>query len=154
MGLDRVHFERRIYDPPPTRLVENWEHWFHRIGRRDREIAVAIHRAFHILFATHRTGYSQAVTEKLVLGALTTSQLRVQPRPIAKAMFHQKAVHESAIDCFVIEDRFVLTMTVHFDNVEFAKSLGLSHLKTLGLPWGIAANFGRTDLQITALRHK
>lgn len=57
-------------------------------------------------------------------------------------------------ECFVIEDRFALTLTVHFDSDEFVKSLGLSHLKALDLPWGIAANFGRTDLQITALRHR
>jgi GxxExxY protein len=154
MGLDRVHVERRIYDPPPTQLVENWEHWRNRIVGQDREIAAAIHRAFHVLYASHQTGYSQAVTEKLVLGALTSNHLSVQPRPIAKAMFHQKVVHESAIECFVIEDRFALTLTANFDSDEFAKSLGLSHLNALDLPWGIAANFGRTDLQLTALRHR
>ena len=59
MGLDRVHVERRIYDPPPTQLIENWEYWTNRIVGREREIAVAIRRALHILYATHKTGYSQ-----------------------------------------------------------------------------------------------
>ena len=54
----------------------------------------------------------------------------------------------------MINDRFVFTLTARFDNNEFNKSLGLSCLKTLNLPWGVAVNFGRTELQINALRYR
>ena len=153
MGLDRVHVERRIFDPPQTALVEDWSYWTNDISGRDREIGTAIRKSLHMVYAAHRTGYSHAVTEKLVLTALTANGLRVLIRPVAKAVFRQHVVHESALECFVIEDRFVLSLTAQFDTNEFNKSLGLSCLKTLDLPWGVAANFGRTELQLNALKH-
>ena len=154
MGLDRVHVERRVYDPPVTHLSEDWSHWATGFTGQDREIGMAIRNALRLVYESHRTGYSFAVTEKLVLTSLAAVGLTVLVRPPAKAVFHQHVVHESPLECFVIEDRFVLTLTAQFDNNEFNKSLGLSCLKTLNLPWGIAVNFGRTELQIDALRFR
>ena len=89
-----------------------------------------------------------------MLTALAVNGVAVLVRPLAKATFHQHVVHESALECFVIENRFVLTLTAQYDNNDFNKSLGLSRLKTLNLPWGVAVNFGRTELQINALRFR
>jgi GxxExxY protein len=154
MGLDRVHVERRVYDPPPTHLSEDWTHWLHEISGKDRDVGLLIRNALRLVYETHRTGYSLAVTEKLVLTALAANGLTVLVRPLAKAMFHEHVVHESPLECFVIEDRFVLTLTAQFDSNEYNKSLGLSCLRTLNLPWGVAVNFGRTELQIDALRFR
>ena len=154
MGLDRVHFERRIFDAPETSLVEDWSAWTNSITAEDRDIGMAIRHALHMVYDAHRTGYSLAVTEKLVLGGLAAQRLSVIVKPVAKAMFHHHLVHESALECFVIEGRFVLTLTAQFDSNEFSKSLGLSHMKTLNVPWGVAANFGRTELQLTALKYQ
>jgi GxxExxY protein len=154
MGLDRVHVERRIYDLPTTRMSEDWSRWTKEIAGRDRDIGVAIRNALRQVYESHRTGYSLAITEKLVLTSLTANGLRVLVRPLAKATFHQHMVHESSLECFVVEDRFVLTLTAQFDNNEFNSSLGRSYLQTLDLPWGVAVNFGRTEAQINALRFR
>ncbi len=154
MGLDRVHVERRVYDPPQTHLSEDWSHWATEIAGQDREIGVEIRNALRLVYGSHHTGYSLAVTEKLVLCSLAAAGLTVLVRPLAKATFRQHVVHESALECFVIEDRFVLTLTAQFNNNEFNKSLGLSCLKTLNLPWGVAVDFGRTELRIDALRFR
>ncbi len=154
MGLDRVHFERRLFDDRSTNLVEEWSSWTESIDGEEREIGVAIRNALRMVYEAHQTGYSLAVTEKLVLAALTAHRLSVVVRPVAKAMFRRQQVHESALECFVIDGRFVLTLTAHFDSNEFGKSLGLSHMKTLNIPWGVAANFGRKELQLTALRYR
>jgi GxxExxY protein len=154
MGLDRVHVERRIYDPPETHISADWSHWAAEIAGRDREIGMAIRNALQVVYESHRTGYSLAVTEKLVLTSLAVNGLTVSVRPLATATYHQHVVHESALECFVIEDRFVLTLTAQFDNNEFNTSLGLSYLKTLELPWAVAVNFGRRELQINALRSR
>lgn len=154
LGLDRVHVERRIYAPPETEIVEDWSYWTNHISGHDREIGAAIRDAFRQIYAGHRTGYSRAVTEKLVLTALVANGLEVVVRPVVRAVFRQQVVHESPLECFVIANRFVLTLTAQFDSNDFNTSLGLSCLKTLDLPWGIAANFGRQELQLTALRYK
>jgi len=61
-------------------------------------------------------------------------------------------VDESPLDCLVIEDRIVLVYTVLFDTNSFNINRGKSYMKTLGLPWGVAVDFGRTKIQIAGLR--
>ena len=152
MGLDRVHMERRIYDPPPTTIVEDCAYWSGEIDGRDREIGAAIRDALRLVYDAHQTGYGSEVVEKLVLFAIQLERLGVVVRPVVKAFYEGVQVHESAIECFVIEDRFVLTLTALCDDNQFSQSLGKSHLRTLDLPWGVAVNFGRSELQITGLR--
>ncbi len=154
LGLDRVHIERRVYDPLATMLTEDWSYWSGDISGHDREIGKAIRDALWMVFDAHRTGYGREVVEKLVLFALRLQRLNVMTRPIAKAYFQKIAVHESALECFVIENRFVLTLTALYDDNEFNKSLGLSYMRTLDLPWGVAVNFGRTELRIDGLRNR
>lgn len=154
MGLDRVHFERRIFDRPPNTMGEDWSSWEGAVHGIDREIGLNVRAALQLVYETHRTGYSHAVTEKLVLAALRMSHLQVTVRPIAAAIFRKRVVHESNLDCFVIENRIVLTLTSQFTNNEFSKSLEYSYLKTLGLPWCVAANFGTANLQVTALSNR
>ncbi len=154
MGLDRVHVERRIFDPIESSLIEDFSYWTNHIDGPDRDIGLAIRNAIHLVYKEHRTGYSLPVTERLLLTGLSICQLDVTARPIAPAMFHQQVIHESALECLVIAGKFVMTVTAHFESNEFAKSLGLSHMKTLNAPWGVAANFGIKELQITALRYR
>jgi hypothetical protein len=154
MGLDRVHVERRIFDPVESTLVEDFSHWTNHIGCSHREIGINIRNALHLVYAEHRTGYSLPVTERLLLAALSICKLNANVRPIAPAVFREQVVHESALECFWVEGTFVMTVTAHFESNEFAKSLGLSHMKTLNMPWGVAVNFGIKELQITALRYR
>jgi len=153
MGLDRVHVERRILDPVESTLAEDFSYWINHIAGSDRNIGIAIRNALHLVYAQHRTGYSLPITERLLLTALSIYQLDVTVRPIAPAMFHKQVVHESALECTVVAGKFVMTVTAHFESNEFAKSLGLSHMKTLNIHWGVAANFGIKECQITALRY-
>jgi GxxExxY protein len=154
MGLERVHVDRRIYDPPATTIVEDWSYWRREISGRDREIGVKIRNALRLVYDEHRTGYSREVTEKLVLSALRLEEVSVVVRPVVKAYYRGVEVHESAIECFVIEGRFVMVLTALLDDNEFSKNLGRSHMRTLDLPWGVAVNFGRTKLEITGLRNR
>ena len=53
------------------------------------------------------------------------------PGPGSRACGTTSVVHESELECFVIEDRFVLTLTAQFDHNDFNKSLGLSCLERI-----------------------
>ena len=85
MGLDRVYFERRIYSPPTTTMSEDWSYWTGHISGRDREIGTAIRAALKLVYDSHRTGYSENVTQNLVLTGLASQGLGVVVRPIVQA---------------------------------------------------------------------
>lgn len=88
MGLDRVHFERRIYSPPLTTLTEDWNHWTGHISGSDREIGAAIRHAVMMVYESHRTGYSEDITQKLLLAGLAVQGMGVVARPIVPARYH------------------------------------------------------------------
>lgn len=152
MGLDRVDIERVVYDPPETEFVENWNSWTDSIEGADRDTGLAIREALRAIFTEHTTGYGEGVVKKLVHFALRQQGLRVTANPIAKAFFQCVEVHESALDCLVVNDRIVLTLSALVDTNDFNLDCGRSYLKTLGLNWGIAVDFGKRQAQITGFR--
>ncbi len=151
-GLDRVHVERVIHTPQPTSLVEDWSYWQGQIAGEDRDLGMTVRDALHSIYAAHSTGYGAEVVQKLLLFALERRGLRVSTNPVAKAFFHQAIVDERTLECLVINERLVLVFTALFDSNEFNISRGLSFMKSLGLNWGVAVNFGRTQAQFTGLR--
>jgi GxxExxY protein len=154
MGLDRVHVDRVVYDRQEALLEEDWKYWSGGISGRARDVGIAARDALRAIFHEHETGYGEQIIEKLILCALETQRLRVTARPVSKAYYHGVELHESPLNCLVIEDCILLTFTSLFDNNDFNVNRGRSYLKALNLDWGIAANFGKTKAQFTALRRR
>ena len=153
-GLDRVHVERIAVTSEATALVENWEHWAGNITGPDRDLGIAVRDVLRAIYAAHSTGYGQDVVDKLVTFGLTQRGLGFVVNPVAKSYFHQTVVDESPLEFLLIENRLALVQAALFDSNEFNISRGLSFMKTLGIPWGIAINWGRSQAEFTALRYK
>lgn len=151
-GLDRVHVERIVYEPRQTTLLEDWKVWSGTIQGADRDAGMAVRDALHSIYSAHSTGYGTEVISKLLPFALKRRGLAVVEGPIAKSYFHDIEVHESPLDCLVIDGRILLVYTALFDSNEFNVSRGLSYMKALGLAWGVAVNFGKDQATITGLR--
>ena len=151
MGLDRVHVQRVVYEKQESRLEENWEYWSGRISGRARDVGIAVRNALHAIYCEHETGYGEQVMEKLILFALQTCGLKVTVKPISKAYYHGVELHQSPLDCLVIEDCILLAFTALFDNNEFNINRGRSYLKALDLDWGVAVNFGKTKAEFTGI---
>jgi GxxExxY protein len=154
LGLDRVHVERIVYDSPSVRLIEDWSSWKGVLGGQERELGLTMRDALSAVYDAHGTGYGLEVVERLVLFALQRRGLSVTARPIAGARFRGHTLPESQIDCFVIADSIVLTLSALFEDNDFNMNRGRSYMRALGIQWGVAANFGRSQAQITALQQR
>lgn len=152
MGLDRVHIERIVYDPPEYQLKEDWQYWSGRIDGRNREAGAEVRAALGAVYEAHQTGYGEEVTEKLILSELRRRGMGFVAAPLSKAYFRGCEVHEAPLNCLVIEGSILLVYTALFDSNQFNVSRGLSYLKALGLHWGVAANFGREIAEFVGLR--
>jgi GxxExxY protein len=151
MGLDRVHVERVVYEKRETGLEEDWKNWTSRISGRERDVGIAVRNALRSIYREHETGYGEQMIEKLVLFALQTRRLEVTVKPVATAYYHGIELHQSPLNCLVIEDCILLTLTALFDNNGFNIKRGLSYLNALGLNWGVAANFGKFKAEFKGL---
>ena len=72
--------------------------------------------------------------------------------PVAAAYYGGLELRQSALDCLLVEGVILLTYTALFDDNNFNLNRGWSYLKALDLYWGIAANFGKSQAQLTGLR--
>jgi GxxExxY protein len=154
MGLGRVHIERIVYDPPEYRLVEDWGFWNGAIEGPARDVGVEIRASLIQIHNAHSTGYGEETTEKLVHFSLRQCRLPFVAAPISTAYFRDQLVDECPLDCLVIDCSVLLVFTALFDDNQFNINRGLSYMKALGIHWGVAANFGRNELEITGLQLK
>ncbi len=152
LGLDRVEIERVVYDAPETEWVENWDSWTDHVTGEDRDIGLAIRAGLQAVYAEHTTGYGEEVVTKLVLCSLQQQGLSVTVNPIAKAVFRNVIVHESALACLIVNQRIVLTLSALFDTNDFNTSRGRSYLKASDLNYGVAMNFGKKRAEIIGIR--
>jgi hypothetical protein len=152
MGLDRVHIERVVYRMPQYSLKEDWGYWTDRISGRAREVGAEVHAALRAVYEQHTTGYGEEVTQRLILFALMQRRLSHVMAPVSKAYFRDHLVHECPLECLVIEGCVLLVYTALFSSNQFNISRGLSYMKALEIPWGVAANFGREVADFSGLR--
>lgn len=152
-GLDRVYVERILHSPMATTLDEDWSYWNGHIAGEDREVGVAVCEALRSVYAEHSTGYGLEVVSKLIICSLRLQRLKVEPNPIARAVFRQHVVDESPLDCLVVNGRLLIAFTALFDSNEFNIGRGLSFMQALGLKWGVAANYGRDKAEFRSLRN-
>jgi hypothetical protein len=61
-------------------------------------------------------------------------------------------VHESPLECLIVNDRVALAVSALCDTNEFNMNRGRSFLRALGLRWGIAADFGKKRAEIIGIR--
>jgi hypothetical protein len=103
------------------------------------------------IYDTHQTGYGTEVAEKLVLSGLQQQKLPVIVTPQATPVFREQALGVTPLDCLLINNRLILVSTALFDDNAFNISRGLSFMKSLNIPWGIAVNFGKKHAQVNGL---
>jgi GxxExxY protein len=152
MGLDRVTDERFVYESPATQFGEDWTYWREAINGSDRELGIAVRDGLRFLYQAHGTGYGDEVFSRLILSALKRQGLNVSIRPTSKAYFRGIEVDQSPLDCLVVEDRLLIAYTALFDDLQFSAHRGLSYMRSLGLQWGLAVDFGKTKARMTGLR--
>lgn len=151
MGLDRVHIERIIYEPSPCTLIQEWQYWDGHINGGDRDAGLQVREVLKTLFDTHQTGYGTEVLEKLIQFGLSKQKLNFVSSPQGTSLFQDRVLGKTPFDCLLIENRLLLVFTALFDDNQFNISRGLSFMKSLHVPWGIAANFGKKGTQINGL---
>ncbi|MEX2606951.1 MAG: hypothetical protein WD708_06365, partial [Kiritimatiellia bacterium] len=57
---------------------------------------------------------------------------------------------QGPLDCFLINHQVVLCYTALFDDNGFNCSRTQAFMKSLGVPFGLAVNFGKRNLQLKA----
>ena len=151
MGLDRVFVRRLVYESSNGSINENLNSWKNCIDGDERELGKKVRQAIVNVFDQHGTGYGRKVTEKLLCCSLQSLHCPFKMSPVGSAYYQDKLVDKSHLDCLVIDGSLLLSFTALFDNNQFSISRSLSYMKTLGIKWGIAVNFGKTKLEITSL---
>jgi GxxExxY protein len=148
-GTERVVDRRIIFDEKPVVIKENWDCVAGRIdGQHRRDLASARAALIEVANA-HGLGYGEQIYRELAFAALTDLALNVAQRPIATTHYksHQLGCHP--IDCLLINAQVLCLVASLKDGLkDFDKSRARSFAKNLGIPFGVVANFGKTQLEL------
>lgn len=151
MGLDHVHVDRFVYQSVDSVVSANWTAWDGCIFGAYRDLGYALRDAILSVYDEHQTGYGSVVTNKLIAFALAMAKLGYTVNPAGLSAFRGTDLGASKLDCMLIENKILLTQTALFDKNEFNIHRGLSFMKALNIPFGLAVNFGKRKLEINAL---
>lgn len=154
MGLDRVHVERIVYDPPLYEVVENWDAWSNTTSEPAKKIGQTVQQILTTIYREHQTGYGSEVTERLITFALGKEGLSFTTNPYGPSIYHGQALGESPLACLIVEKELVVVFTALFDDNTFNIQRCRSFMKALGLNWGVAINFGKRKLEVNGLFHR
>lgn len=152
MGLDRVHMERIVYETRSTDLQEDWSYWTDHIEAGARDAGRRTRKALQNVYKEHTTGYGDEVLERLILFSLQNEGLNFIQAPVTTSVYNGSKLGESSLDCLLVENEIVVCFTALFDSNNWNLNRGRSYMNALNKYWGIAANFGKTQAQITGLR--
>lgn len=151
MGLTRVQIERLVYESSPCEWIENWKHWEGRIQGDERIGGNQIRSVFQEIFKLHKTGYGSEVLAKLILFGLQKHGMQFVRFPVGSVFFKGQFLSEATFDCLLVEKKILIVFTALFDDNEFNIRRGVSFMKSLGIHWGIAVNFGKKTVQLDGL---
>ena len=151
MGLDHVHVERFIHQPVDSAVTANWSAWDGSISGENRDLGYALRDAIMSIYREHQTGYGSVVTDKLITFALAAARLGYKVGPVGASSFRGADLGTSNLDCMLIENKILFTHSALFDKNDFNIHRGLSFMKTLNIPFGLAVNFGKKKQEINAL---
>lgn len=151
LGLDQVEQQRIAYTPVCATLEQNWDYWSELEGTV-RRTGVMIRSAIQSVHSAHGTGYGDRICGRLVSCALQQRGLQVRERPAAKAWFRGIPVDNGELDCFIVDERFLVVITARMEQNYYCVNRTLSFLRTLGLEWGVAVNFGHDKVSLMGLR--
>ncbi len=151
MGSDRIQAERIIYAKPTYTVEENWKHWDGIIAGDERKIGLETRNLLNELYKEHSTGYGKEILDKLIRFGLQTQNIPYTSLPEGVSHFRGEPVGKSPLDCLVIKNRILLVFSALFETNRFNINRGISFMKCLNIPWGIAINFGKQKVESTAL---
>lgn len=152
-GLARVE-TRRIVHASHALPAAHHCHWTAWDGFHDSNVHILtarIREAVEHLLSTHGTGYGSEVTEKLVAASLAAHGVSQTLSPVVTCHFDSHQLGASRLPCRVLGHTVVLVFSALFADNSHNVAMVRSFAKSLGLPLGLAINFGRHDIELEAM---
>ncbi len=151
MGQDQVEQHRVTYESVSVPFEQDWTYWSDIEGPV-RTIGMQIRSAVQMVYDLHGTGYGDRICGRLVECAMRQHGMSIAARPEAKAWFRGILVDRSQLDCFIVNNCFLVVVTARTENIYSCVNRTISYLRSVGLEWGVAVNFGLDKVNIVGLR--
>ncbi len=151
-GGDRLYFKRVPYTPRKgeMRMAGKWRD----LRREHTELFDIFQGACLHVLAEHGLGYSRNTSEKLLMCELRHLGVKVE-NPVVDLVYGELKLGARSANSFVIDSCLVARATALAENTS---SIDLSRLQScmaqLAIPYGLLANFGRSELLLRAVKIK
>ena len=152
-GRQSLAIKRMLFDEPQRRVITAQD----LLGSAppdivDQPLAWTLGGALSRLYATYSLGYRATTYRGLILAELSAEQIPCSSDVVAQVPC-SRGVREVRLDCLVIDQQCALMILALQDQVTASDRAVLqTYLKYLDLPWGLAVDFGKHELQVRFVR--
>ena len=111
----------------------------------DKEIAAQLLRLLRAIHEAHGLGYRETTYQGMLTAALKAEGIPFTAQPLCQV----GSLGTATLRCFVVAGKYVVTISALGERLGAAdRAILQTYLRWLNLPWGLAAHFGRSRLDL------
>jgi GxxExxY protein len=152
-GLQKVEFERMLFDEKPKTKNENYDFIKSLITEKERHVLAKLREAILYIFNANGSGYGESVYNKMLAIELDYRKISYQTKFPIEVRFEEDIISTFKMKPLLIENQIICDIKALKDNIDFYDIAKIqSYLRALKLNIGIIANFGSDELEIKGIR--
>ena len=153
-GLPRIKIDRIVFDERKAYIDENYDHVRERLTPIERNVLKELRDAVLFVVSQYGVGFGQPIVKKLVEAELNHRGIRFEKGKVIPIEYMGETIRQYKMREIIIDDRVVLMVRALQDKITHNDiSRSKSYLKALRLSAGIVVNFGKSELQISAVHN-
>ena len=151
-GRERIFDERRVFDEKACKIEEDWDAVRGRIEGTEKASMNAIRQALLRIGDQFGLGYGEGIYRKLLAAILADAGHQLNLEPLAKPYYNSQPLEQVSIDCMLVDGKvpcIVMALKDGLSHFDIARCE--SYVKNTGTRFGVALNFGKNMLELTAV---
>jgi GxxExxY protein len=148
-GQERVKVDRVPYAPKPVLIQEDYEHIRPLLTKSNRAVLRQIRAGILTVGKMHGLGYGVSVCNKLLAAEWQHLGLAMRTELSSTVKFEEDDLGRFPLDAMLLDEQIVCCVSALKEDLgPFELARTQTTLRALGLPIGLAVNFGKHALQI------
>ena len=149
----RVRVKRVLWDEPPFEISESYEEFDEHLLDRDRQHLLNIRKHLLTIGREFGFGYPETVYRRLVAIEIEQNGVNCQEEAVVSVDWRNDTSIGHKTPCLLIDNSYLLHIRALLPRpTDYDFRRVRTYLKSLGLRFGLVANFGKTQLQIHGVR--
>lgn len=151
-GLPQVNIKRIPFTEKERKLWEDYSYIQNRMTAQERQLLLKLREAILFVYECHGLGYGKTVYRKLMETELAFQKIQFVKNASIEVRYNNQVIRNFKMRFGLVENKVILGVTALQKECNYEILTMQTYLKALGLPVGLLANFGKSQLEIRGVK--